>query len=48
MWGELYPFEDPILAHDGSIAIDEGERPDTPTLETKAYLVESVVGTIPQ
>ncbi len=46
--GELYPFEGPILAQDGSVAIAEGEKPDTPTLETTDYLVEGVVGTIPQ
>jgi basic membrane protein A len=46
--GELYPFEGPIMAQDGTVAIAEGEKPDTPTLETTAYLVEGVIGTIPQ
>ena len=46
--GELYPFEGPINAQDGTVAIAEGEKPDTPTLETTSYLVEGVIGTIPQ
>jgi basic membrane protein A and related proteins len=46
--GDLYPFEGPILKQDGSVAIAEGEKPDTPTLETTDYLVEGVIGTIPQ
>ena len=46
--GALYPFEGPIYKQDGSIAIAEGDKPDTPTLETTDYLVKGVVGTIPQ
>lgn len=46
--GEIYPFEGPITSQDGTVVIAEGERPDTPTLETTNYLVEGVIGTIPQ
>lgn len=46
--GDLYPFEGPIAAQDGTIVIAKGEKPDTPTLETTNYLVEGVIGTIPQ
>ena len=46
--GALYPFEGPIYKQDGSIAIAEGDKPDTPTLETTDYLVKGVIGTIPQ
>jgi basic membrane lipoprotein Med (substrate-binding protein (PBP1-ABC) superfamily) len=46
--GDVYPFEGPIMKQDGTVAIAEGERPDTPTLETTNYLVEGVIGTIPQ
>lgn len=46
--GDLVPFTGPIYAQNGSIVIAEGEQPDTPTLETTNYLVQGVVGTIPQ
>ncbi len=46
--GALYPFEGPIYKQDGTIAIAEGDKPDTPTLETTDYLVKGVIGTIPQ
>jgi len=45
--GELFPFEGPILDQDGNVVIEEGVRPDTLTLESMNYLVEGVVGTIP-
>lgn len=46
--GDLYPFEGPIYKQDDTIAIEEGERPDTPTLETTDYLVKGVIGTLPE
>lgn len=46
--GDLYPFEGPIFKQDDTIAIEEGERPDTPTLETTDYLVKGVIGTLPE
>lgn len=46
--GALYPFTGPIYKQDGTVAIADGEKPDTPTLETTDYLVKGVVGTIPQ
>jgi basic membrane protein A len=46
--GELFPFEGPIYDQDGNIVIEEGVRPDTLTLESMNYLVQGVIGTIPQ
>lgn len=46
--GALYPFEGPIYKQDGTVAIAEGEKPDTPTLETTDYLVKGIIGTLPQ
>lgn len=45
--GELKPFEGPIKDQDGVVRI-EGEQPDTVTLEKTDYLVEGVIGSIPQ
>lgn len=45
--GELKPFQGPITDQNGVVRI-EGEQPDTITLEKTDYLVEGVVGTIPQ
>lgn len=46
--GTIFPFEGPIKDQKGGVRIKEGERPDTITLEKTDYLVEGVVGTIPQ
>ena len=46
--GDPYPFEGPINAQDGTVAIAAGERPDTPTKETTDYLAEGVIGTVTQ
>ena len=45
--GKIMPFQGPIKDQDGKVRI-EGEQPDTITLETMDYLVEGVVGTIPE
>jgi basic membrane lipoprotein Med (substrate-binding protein (PBP1-ABC) superfamily) len=45
--GKLAPFQGPIKDQDGKVRI-EGAQPDTITLEKMDYLVEGVVGTIPQ
>lgn len=44
---ELFPFEGPIYDQAGNVVIEEGVRPDTLTLESMNYLVDGVVGTIP-
>jgi basic membrane protein A len=44
--GTLKPFTGPIKDQTGAVRI-EGEQPDTVTLETTDYLVEGVIGTIP-
>ena len=46
--GEIFPFEGPILDQDGNVVIEEGVRPDTLELETMNYLVQGVVGSIPE
>jgi basic membrane lipoprotein Med (substrate-binding protein (PBP1-ABC) superfamily) len=45
--GKVFPFLGPIKKQDGSIVIKDGEKPDTATLEKMDYLVEGVIGTIP-
>jgi hypothetical protein len=45
--GTLQPFKGPIKDQSGAVRI-EGDQPDTLTLETTDYLVEGVIGTIPQ
>ncbi len=45
--GKIKPFQGPIKNQDGEIVI-AGEQPDTITLEKMDYLVEGVVGTIPE
>lgn len=45
--GSLKPFQGPIKDQSGQVRI-AGEQPDTVTLEKTDYLVEGVVGTIPQ
>jgi basic membrane lipoprotein Med (substrate-binding protein (PBP1-ABC) superfamily) len=44
--GTLQPFKGPIMDQDGKVRI-EGDQPDTITLEKMDYLVEGVVGVIP-
>lgn len=44
--GTLKPFTGPIKDQSGAVRI-EGEQPDTVTLEKTDYLVEGVIGTIP-
>lgn len=44
--GTLKPFTGPIKDQSGTVRI-EGEQPDTVTLEKTDYLVEGVIGTIP-
>ncbi len=45
--GTLQPFQGPILDQEGTVQI-EADQPDTVTLEKTDYLVEGVIGTIPQ
>lgn len=45
--GDLKPFTGPITDQQGTLRI-EGEQPDTVTLEKTDYLVEGVIGTIPE
>jgi basic membrane lipoprotein Med (substrate-binding protein (PBP1-ABC) superfamily) len=45
--GTLMPFTGPIKDQSGTLRI-EGPQPDTVTLEKTDYLVEGVIGTIPQ
>jgi len=45
--GKILPFKGPIVDQNGTLRI-EGEQPDTITLEKMDYLVEGVVGTIPE
>lgn len=45
--GTLKPFTGPIKDQSGKVRI-EGEQPDTITLEKTDYLVDGVIGTIPQ
>jgi basic membrane protein A and related proteins len=44
--GTLMPFTGPIRDQSGTVRI-EGEQPDTITLEKTDYLVEGVIGTLP-
>jgi basic membrane protein A and related proteins len=46
--GKISPFTGEIKNQAGDVVIKAGEKPDTPTLEKMDYLVEGVVGTIPQ
>lgn len=47
--GKLYPFTGPIKDQAGNIVIKDGDKPDTPTLESSTnYLIEGIVGSIPQ
>jgi basic membrane lipoprotein Med (substrate-binding protein (PBP1-ABC) superfamily) len=45
--GTLKPFKGPVKDQSGKVRI-EGDQPDTVTLEKTDYLVEGVIGTIPQ
>jgi basic membrane lipoprotein Med (substrate-binding protein (PBP1-ABC) superfamily) len=45
--GTIKPFQGPIKDQSGKVVI-EGPQPDTITLEKMDYLVEGVIGTIPQ
>jgi basic membrane protein A and related proteins len=45
--GKIKPFQGPIKNQAGKVVI-AGEQPDTITLEKMDYLVEGVIGTIPQ
>jgi basic membrane protein A and related proteins len=46
--GTIFPFEGPIKNQAGEIVVEDGVKPDTATLEVMDYLVEGIVGTIPQ
>jgi basic membrane protein A and related proteins len=46
--GTVFPFAGPIKNQAGEFVVKDGEKPDTATLEKMDYLVEGVIGTIPQ
>ncbi len=46
--GEFFPFEGPIYAQDGTVVIEEGSRPSVEELEAADYLIQGVIGTIPE
>lgn len=46
--GELFPFEGPIYDQDGNERIAAGVRPSVEELEASDYLIQGVIGTIPQ
>jgi len=46
--GTLHPFAGPVKDQSGAVRIEEGVAPDVETLESMDYLVEGVIGTIPQ
>jgi basic membrane protein A and related proteins len=46
--GEFFPFEGPIYDQAGNVRIAEGERPSVEELEAADYLIQGVVGSIPQ
>ncbi|MBI1278459.1 MAG: BMP family ABC transporter substrate-binding protein [Anaerolineaceae bacterium] len=46
--GEVFPFTGPVKNQNGDVVIADGEKPDEATLQSMDYLVEGVVGTLPQ
>jgi basic membrane lipoprotein Med (substrate-binding protein (PBP1-ABC) superfamily) len=46
--GEFFPFEGPIYDQDGNVRIAEGTRLTVEELEATDYLIQGVVGSIPQ
>ncbi len=48
MAGEFEPFAGPVTDRDGTVRIAEGEAPDIEHLTTIDYVVEGVVGELPQ
>ena len=46
--GEFEPFAGPVTDRDGTVRIEEGAVPDIEHLTTIDYVVEGVVGELPQ
>ena len=46
--GTVFPFTGPVKNQAGDLVIKDGEKPDEATLQSMDYLVEGVVGTLPQ
>jgi basic membrane lipoprotein Med (substrate-binding protein (PBP1-ABC) superfamily) len=46
--GSFYPFTGPIYDQEGNVRIAEGEQPPVEELEASDYLIQGVVGKIPQ
>ncbi len=46
--GKVFPFTGPIKNQKGDIVVKDGVKPDTTTLQSMDYLVDGVVGTLPQ
>src|SRR5258708_5004919 len=46
--GKVFPFTGPIKDQKGNVVVKDGEKPDESTLQSMNYLVDGVVGTLPQ
>lgn len=46
--GTVFPFTGPVKNQNGDVVIADGEKPDEATLQSMDYLVEGVIGTMPQ
>lgn len=46
--GTVFPFTGPIKNQKGDIVVKDGEKPDETTLQAMDYLVDGVIGTLPQ
>jgi basic membrane lipoprotein Med (substrate-binding protein (PBP1-ABC) superfamily) len=46
--GKVFPFTGPIKNQNGDIVVKDGEKPEEATLQAMDYLVQGVVGTLPQ
>jgi basic membrane protein A and related proteins len=46
--GSFFPFTGPIYDQDGKMRIAEGEKPTVEELEATDYLIQGVVGSLPQ
>ncbi|MEZ4656549.1 MAG: BMP family ABC transporter substrate-binding protein [Caldilineaceae bacterium] len=46
--GSFFPFEGPIYDQEGNVRIEEGAKPSVEELEASNYLIQGVIGTIPE
>jgi hypothetical protein len=46
--GSFFHFTGPIYDQDGKVRIAEGEKPTVEELEATDYLIQGVVGSLPQ